>query len=279
MPPQAEPKKRPPPITIPLPYKPRAIPGPNAFAVTTNAKQDGPNRNKDERRSANDTPVSSPLEDVILPAPGSQHSRKDGSSRGSAMTAVMEFARGSSPRKSDGLSSTNNRHGPAPMSSTKSRYSHRSHRSATSSRPGTAGQKSTGEEEDHATVRSQIESRAEKKLFKMMGQIPGSPAAGKISKSTPLCPLRRTCLIEIPEVHMDWPMTHCVFLYIFLKLTLRRSWQYDFIEYCVRANSKQITKISPLCELHVTLMHSSPKKLPRRNRRSPSRAQRKNYLA
>lgn len=180
MPPQSDLKKRPPPITIPPLQKARAVPGPNAFAVIAKTKQDGLNENKDVGNSTSPSPAISPLDGPSLPHPGSQHSRKDGSSRGSAMAAVMDFARGSSPRKSDGRSSTNSHHALAPMSSIKSRYSHRSHRSNGSSRPGTAGQHSMGEDEDHATARGQIESRAEKKLFKMMGQIPGSPAAGKI---------------------------------------------------------------------------------------------------
>lgn len=83
------------------------------------------------------------------------------------LSGLMDQAR-SSPRKSV-CGSVPSRRG----STARSRQSERSHRSAT-----VAQAKLEGLDEDEITTRSQIESRTEKKLFKMTGQIPPTPTTG-----------------------------------------------------------------------------------------------------
>ena len=84
-----------------------------------------------------------------------------------ALSGLMDQARGS-PRKSD-YGSVPSRHG----STARSRQSERSNRSAAA-----AQAQLEALDEDETTTRSQIESRTEKKLFKMTGQIPPTPTTG-----------------------------------------------------------------------------------------------------
>jgi hypothetical protein len=167
---------RPPPIRVPGSNQARqVVPGPNAFAIAARAKQE----KSSEVNHSTATPATTPLEESHFPQSESQ-GRKNGSSRGgSAMTtftSIMEAARGSSPRKSDGHSSVVSRQG----STTRSRHSNRSQKSGTSSQPA----HSKIAEEDETTTRGHIESQAEKKFFKMMGQLPGTPPAGMCPKCT-----------------------------------------------------------------------------------------------
>jgi hypothetical protein len=110
---EAEQKRRPPPIQIP---EHRPVPGPNAFARAAKAQQDG--AEKQEKRPAVLTPITSPLDGQHQLQPSSQP-RKETSSHGSVATAfgqLVDAAR--SPRKSGHTSSTNSRHG----STARSRY-------------------------------------------------------------------------------------------------------------------------------------------------------------
>lgn len=175
--PASDHKKRPPPIAIPTWPPPHSVPGPNAFAnAPTHTRDSGqyPQRfassTQQATRSETTTPLTSPLEldesRLAVPNSGSQASKH----RTSAMTtlsSLMDQARGS-PRKSD-CGSLPSRHG----STTRSRQSERSHRSATA-----AQAQLEALDEDETTTRSQIESRTEKKLFKMTGQIPPTPTTG-----------------------------------------------------------------------------------------------------
>lgn len=167
-------KRRPPPIEIP-----RAVPGPNAFAIA--AKQDASDRRREDKpsqrqsptRSSDNTPFPFPLRDGSGDA-----TRLPPKSRSSAITtfaSLMDQARGSSPRKSE-HSSTVSRHG----STTRSRHSERSYLSA-ASRKGQLG----GLGEENKTSRGELEAQSERKFFKMMGQIPQTPAS-KYSDSSSL---------------------------------------------------------------------------------------------
>lgn len=163
-------RKRPPPIAIPTWPPPRFVPEPNAFTNAPPHTKTGSQHPEQPMRSGLTTPLTSPLEPdesrLAVPASGSQASKH----RTSAMTTLsglMDQARGS-PRKSD-CSSVPSRHG----STTRSRKSERSQRSATA-----AQAQLEALSEDETTTRSQIESRTEKKLFKMTGQIPPTPTTG-----------------------------------------------------------------------------------------------------
>ncbi|KAF9691498.1 hypothetical protein EKO04_010276 [Ascochyta lentis] len=173
-------RKRPPPIAIPPLLPSRPVPGPNAFAnapsytkgSAQHSQHFAPSSTQQAVRSGTSTPLTSPLEldesRLAIPNSGSQASKH----RSSAMTtlsSLMDQARGS-PRKSD-CGSVPSQHG----STARSRQSEYSHRSATA-----AQAQLEALDEDETTTRSQIESRTEKKLFKMTGQIPPTPTTGTI---------------------------------------------------------------------------------------------------
>jgi hypothetical protein len=172
-------KRRPPPIAIPqLPssrevavphatnHPPAQTKGSSQYAqrFTSSSTQQG-------RRSGANTPLTSPLDfdesRAAFPKPGSQASRH----RSSAMTNLtdlMDQAR-VSPRQSD-YGSIPSRHN----STARSRQSERSQRSAAA-----AQVRLEALDEDDTTLRSRIESRTEKQLFKMTGQIPPTPTTGE----------------------------------------------------------------------------------------------------
>lgn len=172
-------KKRPPPIAIPQWPPARTVPGPHASVnapAQTQSSGQHPQRfasssTQQAPRSGTNTPLTSPLEldesRLALPKSGSQASKH----RSSAMTTLsdlMDQAR-RSPRKSD-YGSVPSRHG----STARSRQPERSHRSAAA-----AQARLEALDEDETTLRSQIESRTERKLFKTTGQIPPTPTSGK----------------------------------------------------------------------------------------------------
>lgn len=172
-------KRRPPPIAIPQLPSTRAVHVPNAtIHPPAQAKGSGQygqrfasSSTQQGRQSGANTPLTSPLEfdesRVTFPKPGSQASRH----RSSAMTNLadlMDQARGS-PRKSDCGSATSRNN-----STARSRQSERSQFSAT-----TAQARLESLDEDETTVRSRLESRTEKQLFKMTGQIPPTPTTGE----------------------------------------------------------------------------------------------------
>ncbi|KZM23871.1 uncharacterized protein EKO05_0011468 [Ascochyta rabiei] len=173
-------KKRPPPIAIPPLLPSRPVPGPNAFAnapshtkgSTQYLQRLASSPTQQAACSETTTPLTSPLEPdesrLAIPNSGSQTS-KHRSSAMTTLTSLMEQARGS-PRKSD-CGSVPSRHG----STARSKQSEYSHRSAT-----IAQAQLEALDEDGTTTRSQIESRTEKKLFKMTGQIPPTPTTGTI---------------------------------------------------------------------------------------------------
>ncbi|KAF1927349.1 uncharacterized protein M421DRAFT_6137 [Didymella exigua CBS 183.55] len=168
-------KRRPPPIAIPQWPPSWTVPRPHA-TINAPAQTKGSGQHtqrfaststQQAARSGANTPLTSPLEfDESRSKSGSQTSRH----RSTAMTTLsdlMDQARGS-PRKSD-YGSVPSRHN----STARSRQSERSHRSATA-----AQARLEVLDEDETTLRSQIESRTEKKLFKMTGQIPPTPTSG-----------------------------------------------------------------------------------------------------
>ncbi|KAF2126249.1 hypothetical protein P153DRAFT_388994 [Dothidotthia symphoricarpi CBS 119687] len=179
----AEPKRRPPPIHIPPLGLPRPVPGPNAFSnrsqSTTTQTNGGysSQQHRDARlaassmqhaHSATGTPLTSPLEmqqdGSYLPHSGSQTGRSRASAAMTTLSDFMDQAR-VSPRKSD-HSSVPSRGG----STSRSRHSERSHHSAIS---GQAQMEAMYQ--GTKTTRAEIESRTERKLFKMTGQIPPTP--------------------------------------------------------------------------------------------------------
>lgn len=175
-------KRRPPPIAIPQLPSSQAVPVPHA-TINPSAQTKGSGQHAQRfafsstqqgMRSGANTPLTSPLDldefRVVLPNSGSQASRH----RSSAMTNLadlMDQARGS-PRKSE-YGSSNSRHN----STARSRQSDRSQRSA-------AVAQAQLEALDEETLRSRIESRTEKNLFKMTGQIPPTPTTGKYRLAT-----------------------------------------------------------------------------------------------
>jgi hypothetical protein len=177
--PTAHHRKRPPPIAIPPLPPSRLVSGPNASAnAPPRARGTGEHSQRftssstqQAMRSRTTTPLTSPLEPdesrLAVPGSGSQASKH----RASAMTTLsnlMDQARGS-PHKSE-CGSVPSRRG----STVRSRQSERSHRSATTAQ---AQLEALGE--DESTTRSLIESRSERQLFKMAGQIPPTPTTGK----------------------------------------------------------------------------------------------------
>jgi hypothetical protein len=127
------------------------------------------------KRSACSTPKSSPVDGShLLPLQKGSHATKDKQriSGISTFTQLIDHARGGmSPRKSgvsEHASSITSRYG----SIARSRHSEHSHRSG----------RSTHQHNDNVmTSRAEIEGRAEKKFFKMMGQVPSTPTSGRLS--------------------------------------------------------------------------------------------------
>jgi hypothetical protein len=153
-------KKRPPPINIPpFPLPPSRLPS------TRDRQREARNAsNSTHYRSNGSTPLTTPVEPTgtLLPPTGSGRSRK---------ATFKEVPRVSSPRKSDhGSTRTADSHGHS--STARSKQSERSRRSAVAAQ---AQLEALGEE----TVRGQVESRHERNLFKMTGQIPPTPTTGK----------------------------------------------------------------------------------------------------
>jgi hypothetical protein len=168
-------KKRPPPIFVPpltrhkpVTYAPRAQVGgyeqlQQQQPVTRNASSS----TQRGTRSAS-SPLTSPLEHDAsrypLPNSGSQKSRASAMSN---LTGLMEQAR-ASPHKSE----------QAANSTTRSNQSARGHYSAKSPQV-----QCEMVEVDERTSRAKIESRVERSLFKIAGQVPPTPIAGSCSSS------------------------------------------------------------------------------------------------
>lgn len=143
-----EEKKRPPPITLPLPPPPRPLP------TIDQQRQQG-------QRSTDNTPLTSPIESHT-PASGSGRSR----TAMATFTNLIDQAR--SPRKSDHGSWISSNAG----STARSRQSGRSQHEALAAQ-------AQIEALDEETARGKVESRAEKNLFKMTGQVPPTPMIGE----------------------------------------------------------------------------------------------------
>lgn len=160
-------KRRPPPIAIPEWPPSRSVPGREA---STYAQRFASSSTQHATRSGTATPLTSPIDpddvQVAIPKSGSQASRHCSSGIPS-LSGLIDHAR-SSPRKSDS-SSVPSRRG----STARSRQSERSHRSAA-----VAQVQLEALDEDETTIRSQIESRTERNLFKMTGQVPPTPKSG-----------------------------------------------------------------------------------------------------
>lgn len=183
--PAADYKKRPPPIAIPQwppcrtgPARDASIRAPSHTKSSDQHLQRFVSSSPQPAvRSGTTTPLTSPLEpdDVRLAIQKSgSHSSKHRTSAMTSLSGLMDQAR-SSPRKSDS-GSLPSRQG----STTRSRQSERSCRSAAA-----AQAQLEALEEDETTTRSQIESRTERRLFKMTGQVPPTPATGsKHQKAT-----------------------------------------------------------------------------------------------
>lgn len=143
-----EEKKRPPPITLPLPPPPRPL------QTIDQQRQQG-------QRSTDNTPLTSPIESHT-PASGSGRSR----TAMATFTNLIDQAR--SPRKSDHGSWISINAG----STARSRQSGRSQHEAVAAQ-------AQIEALDEETARGKVESRAEKNLFKMTGQVPPTPMIGE----------------------------------------------------------------------------------------------------
>ncbi len=156
-----EEKRRPQPITFPLPPPPRPPP------VTDQQRQQDSRNASDStqrgQRSANATPMISPVESRP-PVSGSGRSR----TAMATFTNLIDQARVSSPRKSEHGSWTGSNVG----STARSRQSGRSQDDAVTAQ-------AQLEALDEETARGKMESRAEKNLFKMTGQIPPTPTTGE----------------------------------------------------------------------------------------------------
>jgi hypothetical protein len=163
-------KKRPPPIAIPV--LPRHAFG---YATQPNVQQQQQQQQQFSTRNASSStqqgprsatsPRTSPSDPDIprVPHSGSQKSR---TSAMTALSSMMDQTRGS-PRRSE--------HGSTMGKSTaQSRHSERSQHSATA-----AQAQLEALDEDDRTSRAKIESRGEKSLFKMTGQVPPTPIVGE----------------------------------------------------------------------------------------------------
>jgi hypothetical protein len=157
-------KKRPPPIQVPnVPL--------HAFGhpTQTNQQQQPSKRNASpsthQALHSATSPLTSPLEPDVsrLPQSGSQKSR---ASAMTTLNSLMDQAR-ASPYKSE-KGSTKAR------STTRSRHAGRSHHSTTVTQA-----QLEALDGDERTSRGKIESRSEKNLFKMTGQVPPTPIASK----------------------------------------------------------------------------------------------------
>jgi hypothetical protein len=182
-------KRRPPPITIPsLPVAP---PRSTQVATTSQTKpiandrqhqrdvKYGSGSSQNGPRSAT-TPLTSPLDELGLP----QSTSKTRANTTTTLPGVMEQAP-SSPQKSNYGSTSSSRHG----STTCSRHSVRSHQSAVVARPQLEAVAA-----DERTSRGMIESRTERSLFKMTGQVPPTPIAGRC------CPSIMYLLADRPRI-------------------------------------------------------------------------------
>ncbi|KAJ4294014.1 hypothetical protein N0V90_007703 [Kalmusia sp. IMI 367209] len=171
-------KKRPPPIEIPAPYTLRSVvPGPNAFAIAERKAQE--KEAEDRRRAENDAAQFRPhtsghdapqASNVVVESSSSlprAHSTNLKLPGKETISHFMDQVR-NSPRKSDhscSSSSATSRHG----SKTRSKYFERSYNSAVS------GQRHLEGLSEETTLRGEIEAQNERKLFKLMGEVPDTP--------------------------------------------------------------------------------------------------------
>jgi hypothetical protein len=172
-------KKRPPPIAIPAWPQPRPTPGPNAFANNIQARSNEQQQQQQQQDTSNfasvhvqptarsvTSPLTSPPEQNV--SRSVSHASKGRTSAIITLSYLMDQAR-VSPRKSDQSSSMPSRRG-----TSHSRHSEASHRSATAAQ----ARLEALDQDTTVTTRAQIESRSERKLFKMTGQIPPTPITG-----------------------------------------------------------------------------------------------------
>lgn len=174
-------KKRPPPIAIPAPYAMRpVIPGPNAFAIAEQKAKEAEERRRagiDEAQqrphtSGQEAPASSDAADASSSLPRSQSSTFGHSGKEKISQFVDQVRK--SPRKSGhshGSSSAASRHG----STSRSRRSERSLNSVASKT------KHLEDLLEETTMRGEMEAQSERKLFKMMGEVPETPKTGTSS--------------------------------------------------------------------------------------------------
>lgn len=176
-------KKRPPPIAIPLWPPSRTTPEQNASIKAT--RQTGAYSRNPQRFASSstqaaepiqtNTPLTSPLQldeagTYEARGPVSKSSSQASRHLSPAMTTLSDLMdQGRNLHHSSDSSSMPSRHN----STARSRQSERSYRSAAA-----AQAKFEALGGDETTARSQIESRSEKQLFKMTGQIPPTPIAG-----------------------------------------------------------------------------------------------------
>ncbi|KAF9737181.1 hypothetical protein PMIN06_011526 [Paraphaeosphaeria minitans] len=170
-------KRRPPPIEIPPAYPPRPIvPGPNAFAIAERAKEEQLRRAEGSQQVSMSHPsTSGPAVSSQWGASAADEPSSPGYPR-SNLTATKLSSKEAysnlvdqvrkSPRKSG-----NSQHSASVTSrhdlTTRSRHSERSYHSLV---------------REEATSRAEIEAQKERKLFKLIGQVPETPTDG----STPL---------------------------------------------------------------------------------------------
>ncbi|KAL1796646.1 hypothetical protein ACET3X_005186 [Alternaria dauci] len=184
-------RKRPPPIAVPYPLPP---PRPPPDTAPTDQQRQQHTRNASSsakgQRSAGTTPLLSPVESHP-PASGSGRSRN----AMATFTNLIEQARVSSPRKSEHGSWTGSSFG----STAHSRQSGRSQNDA-------AAAQARLEALDEETARGKMESRAEKNLFKLTGQIPPTPTADSADEDDVYIrtqDLRQQCRIANGEQQPD----------------------------------------------------------------------------
>lgn len=179
-------KRRPTPIAIPPPLPPpppRVVPGPNAFAIAARAKQEESRQAEQgtlqDRPHTSDGP-STPLTSSSGRANGLHLPRSNSTATKSWLSArtafgqLLEQARTSEPRKSPWKSGHSQPSGQTrPSSTTRSRCPERSYHSLVL--PETHLEEPS---QPNRTARGVIEARAERKFFKMMGQVPDTPTGG-----------------------------------------------------------------------------------------------------
>jgi hypothetical protein len=174
-------KKRPPPIEIPPLYPPRfLVPGPNAFAIAERAAAKEEERRRVQVNHQQLTSRPSTADDDGASqwgaggdpsSPGDPHSNSTLTklSTKECYSSLADQVQ-KSPRKSgqsQKSASVTSRHN----STTRSRHSERSYPSLTS-------QKQLVGLREEATSRAEIEAQNERKLFKLMGQVPDTPTDG-----------------------------------------------------------------------------------------------------